>query len=66
MRSSVPWGTHGAHRMRGPQVEALLRAGGYVTHHLGLSKHGHPKHPLYISYDTKLVPWDANPKVDVT
>ena len=44
------WGTHGAHRGRGPQVEALLRQGGRPVHHLGLSKAGHPKHPLYIAY----------------
>lgn len=44
------WGTHGAHRGRGPQVEALLRQGRRPVHHLGLSKAGHPKHPLYIAY----------------
>ncbi len=46
------WGTHGAHLSRGPQVEALLRHCGKPVHHLGLSKAGHPKHPLYIAYST--------------
>lgn len=44
------WGTHGAHLSRGPEVEVLMRATGKPLFHLGLSKAGHPKHPLYISY----------------
>jgi len=44
------WGTHGAHRNRGAKVEHLLRATGRELLHLGLSKAGHPKHPLYIAY----------------
>ena len=44
------WGTHGAHLDRGRSVEALLRATGQPMYHLGLTKDGHPKHPLYIAY----------------
>lgn len=44
------WGTHGAHLGRGAQVEHLLRASGQDLFHLGLSKAGHPRHPLYIAY----------------
>ena len=44
------WGTHGAHLDRGANVESLLRSSGREIFHLGLSKAGHPKHPLYISY----------------
>lgn len=51
------WGTHGAHRGRGPQVEALLRATGQPMSHLGLTKDGHPKHPLYIAYAQHPVAW---------
>jgi hypothetical protein len=51
------WGTHGAHLSRGPEVERLIRATGRPLHHLGLSKDGHPKHPLYISYATQPVLW---------
>ncbi len=53
------WGTHGAHMGRGPQMETLLRAKGKPIHTLGLSKHGHPKHPLYISYSQQPLLWDA-------
>lgn len=44
------WGTHGAHMARGPAVEGLMRATGHDLHCLGLTKDGHPKHPLYIGY----------------
>ncbi len=51
------WGTHGAHLNRGPEVETLLRTAGHPLTHLGLSKAGHPKHPLYISYAQQPEPW---------
>lgn len=44
------WGTHGEHLGRGPQVAAMLQETGAPLFHLGLSKAGHPKHPLYIAY----------------
>ena len=53
------WGTHGAHLDRGPAVEQLLRATGKPLYHLGLSKAGHPKHPLYISYSEQPQIWSA-------
>ena len=51
------WGTHGAHLDRGRQVETLLRATGRTLSHLGLSKDGHPKHPLYIAYSQQPETW---------
>lgn len=51
------WGTHGKHLGRGPEVERLLREAGARLYHLGLSKEGHPKHPLYIGYTVQPVPW---------
>jgi len=51
------WGTHGAYLKRGAQVEAMLRASGHELFHLGLSKAGHPKHPLYIGYAVQPVRW---------
>ena len=51
------WGTHGAHLNRGPAVEAALRHAGHTLFHLGLSKAGHPKHPLYISYSQQPEMW---------
>lgn len=53
------WGVHGEHLGRGPQVEALLRATGAEVHCLGLSKAGHPRHPLYIAYATAPQVWLA-------
>ncbi|MEO0693476.1 MAG: DUF1643 domain-containing protein [Pseudomonadota bacterium] len=44
------WGTHGAHLNRGAAVEALMRGTKRPLHHLGLTKDGHPRHPLYIAY----------------
>lgn len=44
------WGTHGAHLDRGVAVLALMRDTGRDLYHLGLSKEGHPRHPLYIAY----------------
>lgn len=52
------WGTHGEHLGRGPVVETLLRRSGMKLFHLGLSKAGHPKHPLYIGYAVRPVVWD--------
>ena len=52
------WGTHGEHLDRGPEVERLMRATGRPLYHLGLTKAGHPKHPLYIGYATQPEAWD--------
>ena len=52
------WGTHGAYLSRGPAVETLVRATEKPMAHLGLSKAGHPKHPLYISYQKQPEKWD--------
>jgi len=51
------WGTHGEHLGRGPAVEALLRGTGRPLFHLGLTRHGHPRHPLYVGYATRPEPW---------
>ncbi|MBR2575428.1 MAG: DUF1643 domain-containing protein [Loktanella sp.] len=45
------WGTHGAHLGRGAQVADLLRQTGRPLLTLGLTRDGHPRHPLYVSYD---------------
>jgi hypothetical protein len=55
------WGAHGAHMERGPAVEALLRATGRPLHHLGLTRDGHPRHPLYIGYAVQPMPWTDGP-----
>ena len=51
------WGTHGAHLGRGEQVAALLAGLARPLFHLGLSKAGHPKHPLYLPYTQSPEPW---------
>ena len=51
------WGNHGEHQARGKAVEALLKAQPLPPKHLGLTKSGHPKHPLYIAYKTQPEAW---------
>jgi len=51
------WGAHGALRGRGTAVAALLGGGGRVLHHLGLTKAGEPRHPLYIGYARRPEVW---------
>lgn len=51
------WGNHGLHRDRGQHVQELLRASGTPLFHLGLTGQGQPRHPLYIGYDQKPLPW---------
>ena len=51
------WGAHGAHLARGAAVERLLRNTGRDLFHLGLTKAGDPKHPLYIGYDRQPELW---------
>lgn len=52
------WGTHGEHRQRGHEVQQILRETQQPLYHLGLSKAGHPKHPLYIAYSEQPQLWD--------
>jgi hypothetical protein len=56
------WGTHGAHLGRGIAVANMLRGQGKALFHLGLSKAGHPKHPLYLPYSQQPIPWPAEPR----
>ncbi|MEP1585662.1 MAG: DUF1643 domain-containing protein [Tateyamaria sp.] len=51
------WGTHGAHLNRGPEVAILLGMLDRPLFHLGLSKAGHPKHPLYLPYSQSPERW---------
>lgn len=51
------WGAHGAHLGRGAQVEAILREQGDDLWHIGLTKAGAPRHPLYISYSQQPALW---------
>lgn len=51
------WGVHGEHRRRGDEVLSLLRATGRPLFHLGLTRHGHPRHPLYVAYSKRPETW---------
>ena len=51
------WGVHGAHKDRGAAVARLLDTAGRPLHHLGLTKDGHPRHPLYLPYARQPQPW---------
>lgn len=50
------WGTK-AQQGRAQDVMALLRSSGARLLHLGRTKDGHPKHPLYLPGDLKPEPW---------
>jgi hypothetical protein len=45
------WGTHGDYKNRNIDVITMINNGYCIA----ITKHGHPKHPLYISSDTKPV-----------
>lgn len=53
------WGSHGAHLGRGAAVARLLMDSARPISTLGLTKAGHPKHPLYIGYATRPTNWPA-------
>ncbi len=53
------WGTHGVYLGRGPAVEAALRRQTKPLHVLGLTRDGHPRHPLYVGYATQPKIWTA-------
>lgn len=49
------WGTHGAYQGQGARIRELLAD--VPLYHLGLSKAGHPKHPLYLKATTQPERW---------
>lgn len=53
----VGWGTHGALLGRHAEVCTLLV--GHAPHCLGVTKHGYPKHPLYLRKDLDPVPFES-------
>jgi hypothetical protein len=53
------WGVHGAFLGRGAAVAARLRGMGIALHHLGLTKGGAPRHPLYVARSTAPQVWEG-------
>lgn len=51
------WSSHRAAKWRGPAVKLMLLKCNIPLHVLDLSESGQPKHPLYLSYKLKPVPW---------
>ena len=51
------WGVHAEHRNQGAAVAKRLHAAGHLMHHLGLTKAGHPRHPLYLPYSAQPQAW---------
>lgn len=51
------WGTGGKLFDRGPDVTKFLVDEGFKPKCLGVTKGGHPKHPLYIPKRKKLIEW---------
>lgn len=52
------WGNHGSFRQRDCAALALLRAGAKPILHLGLTRQGQPRHPLYIAAAQLPQVWD--------
>lgn len=51
----ICWGVHGSHRQRSAAVKEMLFDVPLFC--FGTTKSGEPKHPLYLSSDSKLVSW---------
>lgn len=52
------WGVHGAHRDRCTEVSALLYRCDVPALVLGLTRDGHPRHPLYLPYSARPRSWE--------
>lgn len=51
------WGKHGSYLYRGAKVKSSMRDAGISLSCLKINGDGTPKHPLYISADTKPIPY---------
>lgn len=54
------WGAHGDHLNRGFEMRDVLAQLNKPMHTLGLTKAGHPRHPLYIAYAQQPELWDLS------
>lgn len=51
------WGVHGALCGQGARLHQVLTARGIRLSHLGLTRDGHPRHPLYVGNAVAPQPW---------
>ena len=51
------WGVHGIHRQRNTEVIDLFTQYKCPLYALGLTKDGHPRHPLYLPYSAQPTHW---------
>ncbi len=58
-RTVAAWGVHGAHRGRDQAVARLC--GGSPQFCYGVTRHGQPRHPLYLRGDAAAIPWPLAP-----
>jgi hypothetical protein len=63
-RILAAWGVHGAHRGQDRRVLDRLRETGKPLFHLGLTKHGHPRHPLYVPYKVRPERWHFEARLE--
>jgi hypothetical protein len=51
------WGAHGVLRDRGERIREAFTESGAVLYHLGLTKAGAPRHPLYLPRTATPIEW---------
>lgn len=51
------WGARGGYLLRDVAMLRLIRSTGMTPHVLGLTRGGHPRHPLYMPRDAIPRPW---------
>ena len=52
------WGVHGVHRNQAEKLMSVFQNSTKPCLVLGLTKDGHPRHPLYIAYKNKPLLWE--------
>ncbi len=52
------WSSHGSYLSRDLVVRSLIQSEGIELWHLGLTKNGQPKHPMYLRADTQRIRWE--------
>ena len=52
------WGVHGTHHHQNQTIIDWLHAHDILPYTLGLTREGHPRHPLYVPYTTRLVVYE--------